>query len=234
RDAHGAGRRPVRPGRRARVGRADGGCRPRDHATAARPRPGRAPRDGDGAAMRILLVRPTASGGLAAHVDHELALLTAAGQEVAEAPVRIRERPHPLAVGRRAQGLRAGALAALAARGRRGRLVLTLHNRTVGSRAGRAVGAVLLRILARTADTVLAVSPDLAEAARRAGAGDVRHAVIPAPAPAGPVSADPVSADREPSAPGAAAGSAARPAADGGEGIVPLEILVIARLAPQK
>src|SRR5699024_419435 len=64
---------------------------------AARPRPGRAPRDGDGAAMRILLVRPTASGGLAAHVDHELALLTAAGQEVAEAPVRIRERPHPLA-----------------------------------------------------------------------------------------------------------------------------------------
>src|SRR5699024_1125544 len=95
-------------------------------------------------------------------------------------------------------------------------------------------GAVLLRILARTADTVLAVSPDLAEAARRAGAGDVRHAVIPAPAPADPVSADPVSADREPSAPGAAAGSAARPAADGGEGIAPLEILVIARLAPQK
>src|SRR5699024_7495759 len=229
RDEHGAGRRPVRPGRRAPVGRADGGCRPRDHATAARPRPGRAPRDGDGAAMRILLVRPTASGGLAAHVDHELALLTAAGQEVAEAPVRIRERPHPLAdlrtvrtlrsvlvaspapVVLHAHGLRAGALSALAVRGRRGRLVVTLHNRTVGSRAGRAVGAVLLRILARTADTVLA-----------------------APAPAGPVSADPVSADRESSAPGAAAGSAARPAADGGEGIVPLEILVIARLAPQK
>ncbi|HLQ79665.1 MAG TPA: glycosyltransferase [Brachybacterium sp.] len=202
--------------------------------------------------MRILLVRPTASGGLAAHVDHELALLTAAGQEVAEAPVRIRERPHPLAdlrtvrtlrsvlvaspapVVLHAHGLRAGALSALAVRGRRGRLVVTLHNRTVGSRAGRAVGAVLLRILARTADTVLAVSPDLAEAARRAGAGDVRHAVIPAPAPADPVSADPVSADREPSAPGAAAGSAARPAADGGEGIAPLEILVIARLAPQK
>src|SRR5699024_5803424 len=247
RDEHGAGRRPVRPGRRAPVGRADGGCRPRDHATAARPRPGRAPRDGDGAAMRILLVRPTASGGLAAHVDHELALLTAAGQEVAEAPVRIRERPHPLAdlrtvrtlrsvlvaspapVVLHAHGLRAGALSALAVRGRRGRLVVTLHNRTVGSRAGRAVGAVLLRILARTADTVLAVSPDLAEAARRAGAGDVRHAVIPAPAPAGPAPADP-----QPSAPGAAAGSAARPAADGGEGIAPLEILVIARLAPQK
>src|SRR5699024_9956777 len=84
-----------------------------------------------------------------------------------------------------AHGLRAGALSALAVRGRRGRLVVTLLNRTVGSRAGRAVGAVLLRILARTADTVLAVSPDLAEAARRAGAGDVRHAVIPAPAPRG-------------------------------------------------
>ncbi|MDN6304089.1 MAG: glycosyl transferase, partial [Brachybacterium sp.] len=97
--------------------------------------------------MRILLVRPAASGGLAAHVDHELALLTAAGRDVAEAPVRIGERPHPLAdlrtvrtlrevlgasapVTLHAHGLRAGALAALAVRRRRGqRLVVTLHNR---------------------------------------------------------------------------------------------------------
>src|SRR5699024_12699616 len=85
-----------------------------------------------------------------------------------------------------ALGLRAGALSAISALGRRGRLVVTLHNLTVGSRAGRAVGAALLRILARGADTVLAVSPDLAEAARRAGAADVRHAVIPAPEPSGP------------------------------------------------
>ena len=188
--------------------------------------------------MRILLVRPTASGGLAAHVDHELALLTAAGRDVAEAPVLIGERPHTLAdlrtvrtlravltaspapVVLHAHGLRAGALSALAARGRRGRLVVTLHNRTVGSRAGRAVGAALLRILARGADTVLAVSPDLAEAARRAGAADVRHAVIPAPEPSGP----------EPPA----AGPATVGGADGGAGAARLEILVIARLAPQK
>lgn len=184
--------------------------------------------------MRILLVRPAASGGLAAHVDHELALLSAAGREVAEAQVRIGERPRlagdlltvrtlraalrsaraPVTV--HAHGLRAGALSALAVRGRRDRrLVVTLHNRTVGSRMTRAVGAVLLRILARGADTVLAVSPDLAEAARRAGARDVRHALVPAPEPVAP-------------------GPAARPAPgseDDGEG---LEILVIARLAPQK
>lgn len=184
--------------------------------------------------MKILLVRPAASGGLAAHVDHELALLSAAGREVAEAQVRIGERPRlagdlrtirtlraalasaraPVTV--HAHGLRAGALSALATRGRRDRrLVVTLHNRTVGSRATRAVGAVLLRILARGADTVLAVSPDLAEAARRAGARDVRHALVPAP---------------EPSAPGRAARHAPGPERDG-EG---LEVLVIARLAPQK
>ncbi|MDN5899549.1 MAG: glycosyltransferase, partial [Brachybacterium sp.] len=185
--------------------------------------------------MRILLVRPAASGGLAAHVDHELALLSAAGWEVAEAPVRIGERPHPLAdlrtvrslravlgagsspVTLHAHGLRAGALSALAVRGRRRqRLVVTLHNRAVGSRATRAVGTGLLRILASSADTVLAVSPDLAEAARRAGAHDVRHAVIPAPEPPG--------AGSEP----ALSGADTEPLTER------LEILVIARLAPQK
>src|SRR5699024_12642954 len=35
---------------------------------------------------------PISSGGLAAHVDHELALLTAAGQEVAEAVSRASSR----------------------------------------------------------------------------------------------------------------------------------------------
>ena len=199
--------------------------------------------------MRILLVRPAASGGLAAHVDHELALLTAAGRDVAEAPVRIGERPHPLAdlrtvrtlrevlgasapVTLHAHGLRAGALAALAVRRRRGqRLVVTLHNRTVGSRATRAVGAGLLRILARGADTVLAVSPDLAETARRAGARDVRHAVIPAPEPGAPepaVSGEPtVSREREEPADAPSPG-------DGVPRTEQLEILVIARLAAQK
>ena len=211
--------------------------------------------------MSILLVRPAASGGLAAHVDHELALLRAAGRDVAEAPVRIQERPHSLAdlrtlrtlraaaraatppVTLHAHGLRAGALAALALIGRRReRLVVTLHNRTVGSRATRTVGALLLRILAGRADAVLAVSPDLAEMARRAGARDVRHAVIPAPEPAvspapvdtgAPVPESSAAAPAEPAIEPAVA-SAAEPAPPAPHDPERLEILVIARLAPQK
>lgn len=202
--------------------------------------------------MTILLVRPTASGGLAAHVDQELTLLSAAGREVREAPVRIRERPDPIedlrtvrtlrrilstapaAMTVHAHGLRAGALAAVAMWGlRRDRLVVTLHNRTVGALPSRVVGALLLRLLARRADTVLTVSPDLADAAREAGARDVRHAIIPAPV-------------SDPSTPGAgpaadaddpAAGTdeaAVAPGASDHEGRSRLEILVIARLAPQK
>src|SRR5699024_4349573 len=77
-----------------------------------------------------------------------------------------------------AHGLRAGALAALALIGRRrARLVVTLHNRTVGSRATRNVGALLLRFLAARADAVLAVSPDPAELARHAVAPPLRHPV---------------------------------------------------------
>ena len=199
--------------------------------------------------MSILLVRPAASGGLAAHVDQELALLSAAGREVAEAPVRIQSSPRPLAdlatvrtlrrmlrtagepVDVHAHGLRAGALCALAIPGGGHRLVVTLHNRTIGSRPTRAVGAILLRVLARRAETVLAVSPDLEEDARRAGARDVRHAVIPAPGrreSAG--STGPVGADGADGA-GGADGALAAPLPEDDER---LEVLVIARLAPQK
>jgi len=193
--------------------------------------------------VSVLLVRPAASGGLAAHVDHEHALLTAAGHDVSEAPVQIGPRPRPGADLRtvrtlrrllaeapgpltlHAHGLRAGALAALAmgSRRRRGghRLVVSLHNRTVGGAPARALGALLLRVLVRGADTVLAVSPDLAESARSAGAKDVRHAVIPAPGrPAATGTADtPAGHDAESSR--------------GGETAV-LDVLVLARLAPQK
>lgn len=225
--------------------------------------------------MTILLVRPTASGGLAAHVDQELALLIAAGREVREAPVRIRERPDPVedlrtvgtlrrilstapaAVTVHAHGLRAGALASVAMWGlRRHRLVVTLHNRTVGALPSRVVGALLLRLLARRADTVLSVSPDLADTARRAGVRDVRHAIIPAPVSdvSAPVPGSDVGAGTDDSAAGAveaAAGTveavagtvdpavgaveaAAVPGGSDDEGRRRLEILVIARLAPQK
>lgn len=185
--------------------------------------------------MSVLLVRPRATGGLAAHVDQERELLRAAGMDVTESAARIQERPAPRAdlaswrtlrremrtaarpLGVHAHGLRAGALAALARprRDRRVRLVVTLHNRTLGSLPVRAIGGLLLRILARGADTVLAVSPDLAEQARRAGARDVRHAVIPAP-PAAAGAPDPEAPDTD------------SPDTD------PLRVLVLARLAPQK
>ena len=85
-----------------------------------------------------------------------------------------------------AHGLRAGALAALAlGRRRRGRtrLVVTLHNLTVGGRLTTLVGDRLERLIARRADLILAVSPDLAERAREVGAPRVELAIIPAAPP---------------------------------------------------
>ena len=120
-----------------------------------------------------------------------------------------------------AHGLRAGALAALAlGRRRRGRtrLVVTLHNLTVGGRLTTLVGRGLERLIASRADLVLAVSPDLAERARGLGAARVELAVIPAPVP-------------HPSSEPTSSGSTAP------EDVWPQEsarILTVARLAPQK
>lgn len=192
--------------------------------------------------MSVIVVQPRASGGLAAHVDQELQVLSADGIDIRDAGVDIQDRPRPGADLRtvralrrliavagpdavHAHGLRAGALSALAV-GRRAvggcrgtRLVVTLHNRTVGGRAVRLMGGALLRVLARRADTVLAVSPDLAEDARAAGARDVRHAIIPAPdtPAAGAHPGHRIPPHRAPSTPDDA-----------------LDVLVIARLAPQK
>jgi glycosyltransferase involved in cell wall biosynthesis len=138
--------------------------------------------------------------------------------------VAVSDRPHPvndlravLEIRRatreadvvHAHGLRAGALAALGARGaaataeprgtRRGggrggagaarsrdsrrALVVTLHNAlTTGGFVGF-VYAVLERIVARRADRVLVVSPDLGARMIALGARDVRAAVVPAPPP---------------------------------------------------
>jgi len=120
-----------------------------------------------------------------------------------------------------AHGLRAGALAALAlGRRRRGRtrLVVTLHNLTVGGRLTTLVGDRLERLIARRADLVLAVSPDLAERARELGAPHVELAIIPAVPPqqlAEPSSSDPTAPE------------AVWP--QGGT-----RLLTVARLAPQK
>ena len=137
-----------------------------------------------------------------------------------------------------AHGLRAGAAAVLAVRSlprrprpahpdrplvrrmpprlpRRPRLVVTEHNLAVGSARVRAVAAALERIVARGADLVLPVAPDLADRARRFGARDVEVAVIPAPEPR-PAGATPADV------------RAALGLADG-----QCLVLAVARLAPQ-
>ena len=120
-----------------------------------------------------------------------------------------------------AHGLRAGALAALAlGRRRRGRtrLVVTLHNLTAGGRLTTLVGDRLERLIARRADLVLAVSPDLAERARELGAPQVELAIIPAV---------PTQQPAEPGASDAAAAEDAWPRSGA-------RLLTVARLAPQK
>ena len=130
---------------------------------------------------------------------------------------RLGRRAHTV----HAHGLRAGALAALAlGRRRRGRtrLVVTLHNLTVGGRLTTLVGERLERLIASRADLVLAVSPDLAERVRDLGAARVELAVIPAPLLQPP---------SEPTSSGSTAP----------EDVWPQEgarILTVARLAPQK
>ncbi|WP_336208980.1 glycosyltransferase family 4 protein [Nonomuraea sp. LPB2021202275-12-8] len=153
----------------------------------------------------------------------------AAGARFAE--VLVSDRPSPvndlrsiLAIRRltggadvvHAHGLRAGALAALARPGRGGpRLVVTLHNAlTAGGTVG-AVYTVLERIVARRADHVLVVSPDLGERMSALGARDVRPAVVPAPVPR--------PAGRTPAEVRAELGAGERPI-----------VLAIARLAQQK
>ena len=130
---------------------------------------------------------------------------------------RLGRRAHAV----HAHGLRSGALAALAlGRRRRGRtrLVVTLHNLTVGGRLTTLVGERLEGLIASRADLVLAVSPDLAERARGLGAPRVELAVIPAAAP------QPRS---EPASPAPAALEDAWPQDSA-------RVLTVARLAPQK
>lgn len=218
----------------------------------AAPGPGRPALD-----TSVLVVRPLATGGLAAHVDHEVALLRAIGADVHESAAQIPARPHPATDLRtvrtlrreivdcrpravHAHGLRAGALAAIAVSSRssaRPRLVVTLHNRTLGSRAVRTIGAVLLRIIARRADTVLCVSPDLLEDARSAGARDACHAVIPAPG-ASTLPAGPPHPTASP-APTASLPPTVSLPPTGGDGTAEhdapgLDVVVLARLAEQK
>jgi glycosyltransferase involved in cell wall biosynthesis len=92
-----------------------------------------------------------------------------------------------------AHGLRAGAVAALAGAGCP--LVVTVHNAPVRGGAAGAVYRLLEWIVARRADAVTWVSPDLADRMARRGARDGGRALVPAP-PAGPPSEAEVAAAR--------------------------------------
>ena len=110
--------------------------------------------------------------------------------------VPISDRPHPRNDARattvlreqveqadvvHAHGLRAGALAVLAATGHDAPVVVTLHNATPQGRWTSRVYAVLERLVARRASLVLGVSADLVERQRELGATTGDLAVIPAP-----------------------------------------------------
>jgi glycosyltransferase involved in cell wall biosynthesis len=144
-----------------------------------------------------------------------------------------------------AHGLRAGALTVLALAGLRGRrpaIVVTVHNAPPhGGGAAATIYRFLERVVARGADVVLCVSPDLEERVRALGARRVGRAVVPAPdlpareqprvdmpggigQPPGP--AEPVEAGAQ-SGPAASGGERAP---DGGRPVV----FAAGRLAPQK
>lgn len=143
----------------------------------------------------------------------------------------VTDRPHPLRDLRatstlgdllqgadvvHAHGLRAGALACLAALGSQVPVVVTLHNAAPGGRVSGRLYAVLERVVARRASLVLGVSVDLVDRMAGLGARVAGLAVIPAPPPR------PAARDRD----------AVRAELGVPDGTALL--VVVARLAPQK
>ena len=143
-----------------------------------------------------------------------------------------------------AHGLRAGALAVLAAKrlpaAKRPRVVVTLHNLPVGSAPTRLVGKALQLVVVKGADYVLTVSPDLLEKAKQLGLEAGEIAVVPAPARslsdcAGTASSETdfgTTASLDPAS-GPGAGSGPGTSSDTDCDAAPC-LLTIARLAPQK
>lgn len=143
-----------------------------------------------------------------------------------------------------AHGLRAGALAVLAAKrlpaAKRPRVVVTLHNLPVGSAPTRLVGKALHLVVVKGADYVLTVSPDLLEKAKQLGLEAGEIAVVPAPARslsdcAGTASSETdfgTTASLDPAS-GHGAGSGPGTSSDTDCDAAPC-LLTVARLAPQK
>lgn len=157
-----------------------------------------------------------------------------------------------------AHGLRAGALAVLAAKrlpaAKRPRVVVTLHNLPVGSAPTRLVGKALHLVVVKGADYVLTVSPDLLEKAKQLGLKAGEIAVVPAPARSlsdcdgtassetdfgTTASLDPASGPGAGSGPGIGSGSGVDSGSGPGASSAASSkaapcLLTIARLAPQK
>jgi len=139
-----------------------------------------------------------------------------------------------------AHGLRAGALAAIAAAlvrpsvyDARPALIVTVHNAPPAGGVTGAIYRVLELIVARRADSVLCVSADLEQRMRAAGARRVGHA----PVPAYPVPTHPVPAGTGVSAALPARGTTPEPPrmpATGDAGPDRAVVLAVGRLAPQK
>lgn len=146
-----------------------------------------------------------------------------------------------------AHGLRAGALAVLAAKrlpaAKRPRVVVTLHNLPVGSAPTRLVGQALHLVVVKGADYVLTVSPDLLKKAKQLGLKAGEIAVVPAPARgcvdcscmdhAAQPEISQASAQSSDTGSGVGAGSSYGASSAAGSGATPC-VLTIARLAPQK
>ena len=149
-----------------------------------------------------------------------------------------------------AHGLRAGALAALAlalvrptVHHARPALVVTVHNAPAAGGVTGAIYRVLERIVARRADSVLCVSPDLEERMAAAGARRVGRAPVPAPAV-------PAQAAASPAVPAPAAEAVAPSVAPAADAVVDVSaetflsdlaadpgrpvVLAVGRLAAQK
>jgi len=142
-----------------------------------------------------------------------------------------------------AHGLRAGALTVLALMPvnaeQRPRIVVTVHNVPPGGVVARLAYRVLERVVARGADLVLCVSPDLERRMRATGARRVAKAVIAAPAgPPSPAAPAPGTGTADETVPGGPArgepgpqpASAGPHVAAAGRPVV----LAVGRLAAQK
>jgi glycosyltransferase involved in cell wall biosynthesis len=135
---------------------------------------------------RVTVCGPAATLGALGDVGSAHRVAAAVGRLGPGGVVSSRRALRRAAVGAgvvHAHGLRAGATAATA--GLDLPLVTTWHNAWTGSEPGRLAYERLARAVARRADLTLAASPDLAAAARRAGAREVRTTFVVAP-PLGP------------------------------------------------